>query len=104
MRPIRQAIMRRKRTLAVVAVLTVAATALSTIPFWCSRDEFAEFVDQDLRKLNDDPRPFPVNILARHFPDQFPRPRTRLNRTLERVLPEKENPFTNSKVKAWGGF
>ena len=78
-------IKRRKRGL---AVLTVILLAGCVILYWYSRPSLSEFVNQDLRKLDDKPQLALGKMLHEFLPEQFPGPRTRLKRVLERTLPK----------------
>jgi hypothetical protein len=73
--------------LASIAVLLIAGSALL---YWYSRVSLADFVDQDLRKLDDTPRTALAKVLHHFMPEQFPGPRTKLDRLLEKVLPPKD--------------
>src|SRR5437867_1283481 len=78
---------RRKRTILALASFAVILLAGGGIVYRSTRLSLSDFVDEDLRKLDDDNRPALNKMLGRLFPEQFPGPRTQLNKLLDGILP-----------------
>jgi hypothetical protein len=94
---------RRRLTLLVVGfVLTLLA--VGAFLYLHSRDSLADFVNQDLRRVNDQPQTALDEFLAQHLPEHFSGRRTRLNRLLERSLPEQfraDRPWLSETWYLW---
>jgi hypothetical protein len=80
---------RMKLVLAGCALILVAG---GTALYRYSRGTLAEFVNQDLRKLDDGPQTAPMKLLARFLPEEMTSPRARLNKLLRRILPDEFKP------------
>jgi hypothetical protein len=86
-----------------LAFLAIAVVLLgsSAILYWLSRDSLSAFVNQDLRKLDDQPQTALASFLGRFMPEQFPGPRKRLNRLLARALPADASTDHPWAAKPW---
>lgn len=76
---------RKFRVLAVCLLLAAAGGGW----WWFTRNPLAEFVDQDLRKLDDGSQTKRQLLLAKFLPAEFVSPKARLQKTLDRILPEE---------------
>src|SRR5262245_3188662 len=82
------AIRRRKRLCWALAGAIAFALAGGAFLYWYGRGTLDEFVDRDLRKLDDEPKSALAKVLRRFLPAEFTSPRARLNKVLRRILPE----------------
>ena len=79
---------RKFRVLAVCLLLTTGGLAW----WWFTHNPLEEFVDQDLRKLADTSTSAWRKFAAKYLPEDLVNPRLRLQRILDRILPETHNP------------
>ncbi len=91
------AILKKRRMRWLLAIIAVILLAGGALLYWYSRSSLADFVDLDLRKLDDTHPTALGKMLHGILPEQFPGPRTKLNQLLKRILPEKYKPEA-----AWG--
>lgn len=95
------ALKRRRHLLMILAASSMLVIGGATFLHGYNRDSLLDFVDQDLRKLKDEPRSIPEKALAYFFPDQFRGSRTRLNRLLDRELPAGFLPTSLFGFQPW---
>lgn len=89
---------RRRYVLLAVTGLALLLLAGVALLYCYGRVSLSEFVDQDLRQLDDNPRTGFTKVLAEFLPVEFTSPRARLNELLEQILPEEFAP----KDPYWG--
>jgi hypothetical protein len=80
----------KKRTVRwVLASILVFLVGGGVLLYWYSRGSLADFVDVDLRKLDDTHATALGKFLNGILPDQFPGTRTKLNQILSHTLPKE---------------
>src|SRR5262245_4512626 len=93
------ALNRRRRLLMILAAFSLLVIAGAAFWHWYNRGSILDFVDMDLRKLDDKPRTLPEKVMAHFFPDEVHGPRSRLNSILKRTLPGEFKPDRYSGFK-----
>ena len=75
----------------VLASILVILLGGGALVYWYGRASLADFVGIDLRTLDDTHPTALAKFLNGILPDQFPGPRTKLNRVLEHLFPKKSD-------------
>src|SRR6516162_1846450 len=81
--------LKKRRIRWLLAITLVILLGGGALLYWYSRVSLADFVDLDLRALDDTPQTTVGKMLNQIMPGQFPGPRTKLNQLLKRILPEE---------------
>jgi hypothetical protein len=84
--------LKKRRIRWLLAITLVILLGGGALLYWYSRVSLADFVDLDLRALDDTPQTTVGKMLNQIMPGQFPGPQTKLNQLLKRILPEEYKP------------
>jgi hypothetical protein len=102
--------LKKRRTRWIVASILLSLLGGGALFYWYSRSSLSDFVDLDLRTLDDTQQSALGKVLGQILPDHFPGPRTKWNRLLGQILPKEcksRDDFWHvwrSRKKAGSGF
>jgi hypothetical protein len=68
-------------------IFIVLFMIVGVVNWWCLHSPLTEFVDRDLRKLDDSSQAKWRQFVAKFLPQEFVSPKLRLQKTLQRILP-----------------
>src|SRR5262245_36848638 len=83
------AFLKKRRIRWLLASTLVILLGGGALLYWYSRGSLADYVDGDLRKLDDTHPTSFGKFLGQILPDQFPGPRTKLERMLKQIMPKE---------------